>query len=82
MSHAAAYHAYHKKFKVYVNDYFIKKKRRRLVFGLSVLIHLVFQASQGGKVGIALDAKWYEPLSDCEEDRAAASRAMDFGLGW
>ncbi|TSL34584.1 Cytosolic beta-glucosidase [Bagarius yarrelli] len=42
-----------------------------------------FRSLQGGKVSIALNSDWAEPLDpSCPEDVAAAQRYMDFKLGW
>eukprot|EP00253_Pinus_taeda_P001013 PITA_01013 len=41
-----------------------------------------YKAKQGGRIGVALDVIWYEPMSDSPEDIAATQRAQDFQLGW
>lgn len=41
-----------------------------------------FQPRQGGVIGITNNCDWREPLTDSDEDRAAAERAREFFLGW
>uniref|UniRef100_A0A0E0FQ22 beta-glucosidase n=2 Tax=Oryza TaxID=4527 RepID=A0A0E0FQ22_ORYNI len=48
----------------------------------NLLLSHAAAAIQKGKIGILLDFVWYEPLTDKEEDHAAAHRAREFTLGW
>ncbi|KAF7833958.1 beta-glucosidase 24-like [Senna tora] len=41
-----------------------------------------FQGKQGGEIGIVNAGLFAEPYSESQEDKAAARRIMDFGLGW
>ena len=41
-----------------------------------------FHPHQGGRIGIANNCDWREPLTDSPADKAAAQRALEFFLGW
>ncbi|CAL8150834.1 unnamed protein product [Prunus armeniaca] len=41
-----------------------------------------FQAYQKGEIGITLVTPWFVPLSEANEDKKAALRALEFTLGW
>ncbi|KAF3451148.1 hypothetical protein FNV43_RR07239 [Rhamnella rubrinervis] len=41
-----------------------------------------YQASQKGRIGITLVTRWYEPKYKTDASRKAASRAVEFSLGW
>ncbi|KAE9452699.1 hypothetical protein C3L33_15403, partial [Rhododendron williamsianum] len=47
---------------------------------VSFLLHL--QKTQGGSVGIVMNAIWFEPITSSLEDKLAAERAQSFYMNW
>ncbi|XP_073111425.1 beta-glucosidase 18-like isoform X5 [Elaeis guineensis] len=41
-----------------------------------------YQVKQGGSIGIAISARWYEPLRDIPADCLAVQRALAFDIAW
>jgi beta-galactosidase len=41
-----------------------------------------FQAKQSGSIGITNNCDWREPLTDTAKDKTAATRALEFFIGW
>lgn len=41
-----------------------------------------FRPTQKGVVGIANNCDWREPLTDSDQDKASAQRALEFYFGW
>lgn len=41
-----------------------------------------FRSAQQGKVSLVVNAQWYEPKTNKEEDIKAADRGMQWFLGW
>eukprot|EP01018_Ginkgo_biloba_P018281 Gb_25370 [translate_table: standard] len=48
----------------------------------NILLSLAAAEKQRGSVGISLDAKWFEPISQSSEDKEATQRALDLHLSW
>lgn len=42
----------------------------------------IYQAKQGGYIGIVVMTKWYEPVRNITDDIMAAQRALSFQIGW
>ncbi|XP_042453908.1 beta-glucosidase 13-like isoform X3 [Zingiber officinale] len=47
-----------------------------------VLFREKFQAMQKGEIGIAINSHWFLPYNGTESDHEAASKSLDFMLGW
>ena len=43
---------------------------------------IFIQDNQGGQIGLVVDCEWSEASSNKTEDKAAASRRLEFQLGW
>ncbi|KAK9051827.1 hypothetical protein SSX86_028455 [Deinandra increscens subsp. villosa] len=41
-----------------------------------------YQGKQKGNIGIAINAVWYEPISNSSQDKLAAERAQSFYMNW
>ncbi|KAD4982264.1 hypothetical protein E3N88_18935 [Mikania micrantha] len=41
-----------------------------------------YQGKQKGNIGIAVNAVWYEPISNSSQDKLAAQRALSFYMNW
>ncbi|KAH7294918.1 hypothetical protein KP509_27G024700 [Ceratopteris richardii] len=41
-----------------------------------------FQSEQKGRIGIALNSKWYEPYTEDKHNVSAAQRCLEFELAW
>ncbi|WVY94288.1 hypothetical protein V8G54_033376 [Vigna mungo] len=66
-------------------------EREPLIAGSNLLlshataVHLYrtkYQKNQGGRIGVAMNTKWFEPISNSSEDKKAAERAQSFYMNW
>ncbi|XP_052201373.1 beta-glucosidase 46 [Diospyros lotus] len=46
------------------------------------IYHTKYQRTQGGGIGIVMNAIWFEPISNSFEDKLAAKRAQSFYMNW
>ncbi|XP_047313211.1 beta-glucosidase 46-like isoform X2 [Impatiens glandulifera] len=56
-----------------------------IILSHAIVVHLYrteYQHRQRGSIGIALNAIWFEPISESEEDNLATERALSFYMNW
>ncbi|XP_022641705.1 beta-glucosidase 46-like [Vigna radiata var. radiata] len=41
-----------------------------------------WKKTQGGRIGVAMNTKWFEPINNSLEDKKVAERAQSFYMNW
>ncbi len=65
-----------------IKDVHTMSFRKCMIDNKSIIIFFAIQANQGGVIGIILNAQWYEPHSNSQEDIDAIERMQMFQVQW
>jgi beta-glucosidase/6-phospho-beta-glucosidase/beta-galactosidase len=65
-----------------IKDVHAMSFKKCMIDNKSIVIFFATQANQGGVIGIILDAQWYEPHSNSQEDIEATERMQMFQVQW
>jgi beta-glucosidase len=65
-----------------INDVHTMSFKKGMIDNKSIVNFFATQANQGGVIGIILDAQWYEPHSNSQEDIEAIERMQMFQVQW
>ncbi len=68
--------------RVSADEPYIVAHNQLLAHGMAVQVFRSKYKDQNGVIGITNNCDWREPLTDSQEDRDAAQRALEFFFGW
>jgi hypothetical protein len=60
----------------------LKRKHQLNKIVYVIYIVVVWQGKQGGRIGITVQSRWYEPFRNTPTDILAVERALSFGALW